>query len=451
MRPVRKATAWLVVATVLLSACALSTTLGAQGVADRIKQKVQQRVGAGAERAVDRALDKIESKVHCLAGDDECIEKAKKAGKSVAVHGSQEELDEAVKADAEAAKKAPPPAAGGGAVSAPSAKPASAEPVDARVWENFDFVPGERVLFADDFAADRVGNFPRRLQLLQGNAQVVEARGKRWVSATSLDTRFQINLPEDLPRKFTVEFDMTIPGGFPLHLGIDGPGGVEPEPDASQTRVYIGPFAAGLYGGGARVEYAPQVEGKLREDLIGTPIRVRLQADGDYLKVYLNENRIANVPNAQFGRGRRLVVAASGSSEQPVMVGGLTVAAGGMELYDALMANGRVATQGIFFDTGSDRIRPESAPTLKQIGDMLKQYADLRLLIEGHTDNVGQAASNLSLSDRRAAAVKAHLVSVFGIDAGRLQTKGFGDTKPAAPNTSVEGRQQNRRVELVKQ
>src|SRR4029079_19698485 len=70
---------------------------------------------------------------------------------------------------------------------------------------------------------------------------------------------------------------------------------------------------------------------------------------------------------------------------------------------------------------------------------------------EGHTDNVGAPASNLTLSDARAAAVKATLVSDFGIDGGRITTKGLGDTKPAAPNTTALGRAQNRRVEIVKQ
>ena len=84
------------------------------------------------------------------------------------------------------------------------------------------------------------------------------------------------------------------------------------------------------------------------------------------------------------------------------------------------------------------------------IGDMLKQHADLKLTIEGHTDNTGAAAANKTLSDKRAAAVKAYLTSSFGIDAKRLGSAGMGDTKPAAPNTTQEGRQQNRRVELVK-
>lgn len=119
------------------------------------------------------------------------------------------------------------------------------------------------------------------------------------------------------------------------------------------------------------------------------------------------------------------------------------------ELYDALVAHGRVALQGILFDTGSDRIRPESEPTLREITGMLRKHPDLRMLVEGHTDNVGRMAANQVLSEKRAAAVRAYLVAQ-GIAGTRLQSKGYGDTMPAAPNDTPGGRQQNRRVELVR-
>jgi outer membrane protein OmpA-like peptidoglycan-associated protein len=81
----------------------------------------------------------------------------------------------------------------------------------------------------------------------------------------------------------------------------------------------------------------------------------------------------------------------------------------------------------------------------------MNAHPELKILIEGHTDNVGIPASNLTLSDARAAAVKTALVTEFSVDAGRMTTKGLGDTTPAAPNTTATGRAQNRRVEVVKQ
>jgi outer membrane protein OmpA-like peptidoglycan-associated protein len=161
-------------------------------------------------------------------------------------------------------------------------------------------------------------------------------------------------------------------------------------------------------------------------------------------------DRVANVPKVDFGRSKAIRFVVDGHNRRGVLIGNVRIAAGGRDLYDALSASGRVATQGILFDTGSDRIRPESTPTLTEIGRMLEQHADLTLTIEGHTDNAGDVKANQALSDRRAAAVKAYLVATHKVDAARLTTKGLGDTKPSAPNTTAEGRQQNRRVELVK-
>jgi hypothetical protein len=73
------------------------------------------------------------------------------------------------------------------------------------VWANYDFVPGERVLFADDFTRDQVGDFPRRLELVDGNAEIVEWNNGRYLSVPAFTT-FAIPLPETLPEMFTIEF-----------------------------------------------------------------------------------------------------------------------------------------------------------------------------------------------------------------------------------------------------
>ena len=108
-----------------------------------------------------------------------------------------------------------------------------------------------------------------------------------------------------------------------------------------------------------------------------------------------------------------------------------------------------MATQGIFFDVDSDVIRPESGATLEEIGTMLQRHEQMRIAIEGHTDSQGADDYNLKLSERRAAAVVAFLVAEYGIEGDRLTSAGFGETVPATSNDTKEGRQQNRRVELV--
>ena len=116
-----------------------------------------------------------------------------------------------------------------------------------------------------------------------------------------------------------------------------------------------------------------------------------------------------------------------------------------------LQKEGRAKTYGIYFDFGSSQLRPESAPVLAEITATLKAHPDWKLRIEGHTDNIGGDAYNQNLSSTRADAVKQALTGrPYGISGDRLTTVGFGDTRPAASNDTLEGRALNRRVELVR-
>jgi outer membrane protein OmpA-like peptidoglycan-associated protein len=121
-----------------------------------------------------------------------------------------------------------------------------------------------------------------------------------------------------------------------------------------------------------------------------------------------------------------------------------------MDLAAALDKTGSVALHNILFDTGKATLKPESESALAVVRELLKNDPALKLEIQGHTDNVGQPAANLKLSQDRAAAVKAYLVQNGGVAPGRLTTAGLGDTKPIATNQTDDGRAQNRRVELVK-
>jgi OOP family OmpA-OmpF porin len=139
------------------------------------------------------------------------------------------------------------------------------------------------------------------------------------------------------------------------------------------------------------------------------------------------------------GNDYYLTVVAKESMTQDVTAGAML---------DALNKEGRVALH-INFDTGKATIRPDSKPIIDQIVQMMKANAGLELSVEGHTDNVGDAKSNQTLSENRAKAVVAAIVAA-GIDAKRLSAAGYGQTKPIADNSTEDGRAQNRRVELVK-
>jgi OmpA-OmpF porin, OOP family len=384
----------------------------------KLKQKAQQKIDQKEDQAAQGTVDAADNAVTCAASDKKCRDQAKAEGKEVVTSED-------------------------GATGATGAAGADAGMPGKGAWANFDFKPGDRVLYADDFGADEVGDFPRRMEFKEGAAEIVEWNGGRWLRVTNDNTRFFVPLPEMLPERFTMEFDYTNPSGGEVWISfgdenkrieISGYGGAEVY--NQETKV----MASGAYASlGTPAAYA----NKLR--------KVRVLADGKYVKVYIDDKRVLNVPNADLGRAKKILFYTDAETDKPTMFGNFRIAAGGKKLYDALSTSGRVATQGIYFDTGSDHIRGESNGTLKEIATMLQEHPDLSLMIEGHTDNVGAPAANLTLSQKRAEAVKAALVSTYGIDASRLAAKGLGASKPAAPNTTPEGRQTNRRVELVKQ
>lgn len=116
----------------------------------------------------------------------------------------------------------------------------------------------------------------------------------------------------------------------------------------------------------------------------------------------------------------------------------------------ALEESGSIALHNILFDTGKATLKTESAAALQPVIDVLKADGALRLEIQGHTDNTGAKAANLTLSQQRADAVRQYLITTGGIAAARLTAVGLGDTTPVASNTTEDGRAQNRRVELHK-
>ncbi len=114
----------------------------------------------------------------------------------------------------------------------------------------------------------------------------------------------------------------------------------------------------------------------------------------------------------------------------------------------AIMEKGRV-TLNVEFDTDKSIVKKQYDEEIGKLASVMKKYKDLKIVIEGHTDNVGTAKYNQKLSERRAEAVKKYLVEKFGVEPSRLSAKGYGLTKPVASNATKEGRQKNRRVEAA--
>ena len=119
------------------------------------------------------------------------------------------------------------------------------------------------------------------------------------------------------------------------------------------------------------------------------------------------------------------------------------------EMAQSINTSGRVALYGLYFDSGKADVKPESKDTLDQIAKLLTNSPALKLLVVGHTDNVGEFGWNMDLSKRRADAVISSLASQYKIDRKRLTPVGVSFASPMASNASEEGKAKNRRVELV--
>lgn len=409
-------------------------------VLGRLKRAAQSAAESELTRKVDRLTREA---VRCALGDSSCEQKARSDGKEVVYTDARGEVikdgDGVPITDAAAAAQAAGVAQPGAAVARPG----------EGVWANYDFVPGETVLFYDDFNDDVVGDFPRRMEFVSGNWEVVEWEGRRLLRNTGpRHSAVKIILPRALPEHFTIEFDAYFPhSNYVIAVAPSPPTGRN-----NFTGLSGHFFQVGATGTGVRMRDNQRASTTRIDEIVKGLVPIRILADGRYARVYVNERRVANIPNADLQRSDELWIMNMyhASTEVPLYIGAIRIAEGGTDLYRKLADEGRVATQGILFDLNSATIRPESTPTLEEIGTMLREHGDLRLRIEGHTDATGDDASNLSLSERRAGAVRAFLVEAYDIDASRLESVGLGETKPVGDNATPEGRQNNRRVELVK-
>lgn len=224
-----------------------------------------------------------------------------------------------------------------------------------KLWVNYDFVPGNRVIFFTDYADDQVGNFPKKLTFKLGNMEVAELDGQRFLRSTTQSV-FAIPLPEVLPEKFTIEIDVI------NRKALDGAafqlqGTLVPFRDGKSSTIAWGSGGAGLTGGGGG-ETPYGYDEATRTRYRGKPAQLRILGDGEYIKVYVDEKRFVNIPNAKFARTNGLNISLDArGDENPLYIGRIRIAESGKSIYDEIVAKGSVATQGILFDSGSDKIK----------------------------------------------------------------------------------------------
>jgi len=328
---------------------------------------------------------------------------------------------------------------------AQSATPGASE--DMSLYTKFDFVPGDKVIFYDDFSSEEMGEFPSRWRLDEGVFEVAKQGGKNYILCTDRGSIRPKIATGPLPPKYTIEMEFYVKGGdtrghWFFIKWYDGK-------DQEIGNFYIqDKFRTNL-----RLLDKDIASKELSAPLSGGIHTMRIMATQSTMKCYIDNERVANVPAVEGFKPVDFGVYMDpwlDEPNNPMLIGTFRYAEGGKTLKQQLDEAGRIVTHGILFDSGSDKIKGESYKTLADIGALLTDNPTLRLSIEGHTDSDGADEYNMTLSQKRAASVKNYLIANYKIAPERLESKGWGESKPIDKNNTPEGKANNRRVELVK-
>ena len=326
------------------------------------------------------------------------------------------------------------------------------------ITSKYDFIPGEKVIFFDDFSSESIGDFPAQW-LTNGSGEIVTSQkfpGK-WFNITKMGYYIP-EAKEDFTENFTIEFDlipMTTDNGenlysFTFYLltgSLSEPGGGG-EPGDAGFQVYSDGENLGWKNWSMASEQ--RFNGNVTFPFkTNQKYHVAIWVQKQRVRLYANETKVLDVPRGIPTGSKPNIFRFDTRDEAIPLIANFRIAAGLSDMRNMLLKNGKIISYGILFDVNSDKLKPESYSTLKVISDILKEDPSLKLKVIGHTDSDGDDASNLDLSKRRAASVKNELVSKFGADATRLETDGKGESEPIAENNSSVNKAKNRRVEFI--
>ena len=338
-----------------------------------------------------------------------------------------------------------------------------------KAYSKFDFVPGEKVIGFEDFMTGSIGDFPAGWNT-NASAEIVTIEGKpgHWLMFTKAGM-FVPEITKALPDNFSLEFDLL--SGNPLMAsGIDQfTTSITEMLDLAQLiswhtannrYTFTVTPKAGDGMGGASADSRKNSESEAAVTISTAqfteklnPVHISVWRQKERIRVYFNQEKVWDIPKAMMPGivyNSILFYMHDVDPDHPYYLTNLRLAVGAPDTRNKFLTEGKWVTHGILFDVNSANIKAESYGSLKEIANVLKENADVKVKIIGHTDADGSDPSNLDLSKRRATSVKAALVKEFGIDESRMQTDGKGESEPIDKNDNPAGKANNRRVEFIK-
>jgi len=428
----------IAIAIALIFACQYSQAQIFKKLKDKINQTSSDHVVNDAGNATDKAIDKTEDAAGNAAKGQNNGNGSDQSSNSNSNNSSSENT-------------------------ASSVSSSSAAPPTLKTYKNYDFIPGDTILFADDFADDQEGELPAHWILCYGQGQVSSFDNKKVFALVSGEGGDHAAVLEPrmkkksgyMPDAFTVEFDMYSPFAKEdedirnpwVGLNFYGDPGAPDDPIRGYDDWDLTPEALGFYSGDLKSSSPYDLKDDVKgENFVNKWHHIAIAYRNKQMKIYLDQNRIYVIPQVATLPINKFGIRVSGKA---VVTNIRLAAGGGMNMVGKKFTEAKIITHGITFDIDKSDIKPESMGTLNMIVGILKANPDLKFEVDGHTDNTGEAAHNLTLSQQRADAVKTQLTQM-GIDGSRLTTKGFGDTKPISDNNTPEGKANNRRVEFVR-
>lgn len=335
------------------------------------------------------------------------------------------------------------------------------------VYSKYDFVPGDKLIFYDDFANDFIGDFPSKWNT-NGSGEVVtlnKVPGRWFEFKQGYNTFFIPNLPRELPENYTIEFDLIALGisdktssAAVLQVKLEDNNEFKTGKDFARVEIPFVQYVTSTFRVRNRIDgkntITNNVKADIRKAVLNKP-HISIAVNKERFRLWVNEKKCIDIPkmigaDAPLKAIKFHLSSFKEEGKERLFISDLKVAEGGEDLRRKLMSEGKISTNGILFDSGSDKIQPRSLGIVRQISQVLMQDNTIKLNIIGHTDADGADDANLKLSKARANAVKNALVTIYNISGDRLQTEGKGESVPIGDNTTSAGKAQNRRVEFVK-